>query len=272
MKSHALPLLPRATIRSVVSSRSPYSPTSHRPFSSSTSRGADGKEVKALRGAAKTLQASSAPLSSKASDLSNLFPKKTSSRSSNTPADGDRGALSIISQIFSTDLKRPSRPSTPQKPSAPPPSATTANLGILDYDVAATNPSNFFLSKDQTPHHLHVYATKHNTHITLTKPNRDAIISLATGNLGFRKAARGSYDAAYQLTSFFLSRVQDRGLLAEIVRLELVLRGFGIGREAVTKALLGSEGRFLRNRFVRVTDATRLKFGGTRSKKPRRLG
>ena len=54
--------------------------------------------------------------------------------------------------------------------------------------------------------------------------------------------------------------------------LEVILRSFGPGREAVTKILLGSEGKALRNRIVRVTDGTRLKFGGTRSKKPRRLG
>ena len=59
---------------------------------------------------------------------------------------------------------------------------------------------------------------------------------------------------------------------AEIKRLEVILRGFGSGREAVTKALLGTEGRFLRSKVIKVADATRLKFGGTRSKKPRRLG
>ena len=53
---------------------------------------------------------------------------------------------------------------------------------------------------------------------------------------------------------------------------EVVLRDFGPGREAVTKILLGSEGKLLRGRILRVMDGTRLKFGGTRSKKPRRLG
>ncbi|KAI9876009.1 MAG: hypothetical protein M1830_007401 [Pleopsidium flavum] len=124
----------------------------------------------------------------------------------------------------------------------------------------------------EPPHHLHVYATKHNTHITLTRPSRDPILSVAAGNIGFRKAARGSYDAAYQLAAYVMARIQDRGLMSEIQKLEVVLRGFGAGREAVTKTLLGSEGRNLRGRVVRVTDATRLKFGGTRSPKPRRLG
>lgn len=132
------------------------------------------------------------------------------------------------------------------------------------------------------PHHFHVYATKHNTHITLTKPNKDAIISLSTGNIGFRKAHRGTYDAAFQLAAYVMKSIQERGLLragpddgtgeGKIRQLEVVLRGFGPGREAVTKALLGTEGRALRSRVVKVSDGTKLKFGGTRSPNPRRLG
>lgn len=156
-----------------------------------------------------------------------------------------------------------------------PPGRSTADVldaFALDYDAAASNPENYMRNLPQPPHHLHIYATKHNTHITLTRPDRNAIISVATGNLGFKKAARGSYDAAYQLGAWVLNRIQSRGLLREILELELVLRGYGAGREAVTKILLGIEGKSLRDRVVRVTDATRLKFGGTRSKKPRRLG
>ncbi|KAL8778578.1 MAG: hypothetical protein Q9213_007355 [Squamulea squamosa] len=122
------------------------------------------------------------------------------------------------------------------------------------------------------PHHLHIYATKHNTHITLTAPSRDPIISVSAGTIGFRKAARGTYDAAYQLGAYVMGRIQQQGLLAQIQHLEVVLRDFGPGREAVSKILLGSEGKNLRGRVVRVSDCTRLKFGGTRSKKPRRLG
>ncbi|KAL2052680.1 hypothetical protein ABVK25_006920 [Lepraria finkii] len=130
------------------------------------------------------------------------------------------------------------------------------------------------------PHRLHIYATKHNCHITLAQGNRDALISVSSGNLGFRKAARGSYDAAYQLGAFMMSKITSQGMLSDeypgkggpIRALEVVLRDFGPGREAVTKILLGSEGKGLRSRILRVMDSTRLKFGGTRSKKPRRLG
>lgn len=67
---------------------------------------------------------------------------------------------------------------------------------------------------------------------------------------------------------------EDLGLKTErpIKNMEVILRGFGKGREAVVKAIMGNEGRGLRDRIIRVSDATRLKFGGTRSPKPRRLG
>lgn len=130
------------------------------------------------------------------------------------------------------------------------------------------------------PHHLHIYATRHNCHITLTAGNRDPIISLSSGNIGFKKAQRGSYDAAYQLGAYVMGVIKNQAMLDEkyqgkggqIRQLEVVLRDFGPGRQAVGKILLGSEGRALRSRIVRVMDSTRLKFGGTRSKKPRRLG
>lgn len=121
-------------------------------------------------------------------------------------------------------------------------------------------------------HKLHIYAHKHNTHVTLANPKRDALISVSCGNIGFRKAGRGTYDAAYQLAAFVMSRIQDKGLLPQIQKLELIYRGFGPGREAVTKAILGTEGKKIRPLIVKLSDSTRLKFGGTRSKKPRRLG
>lgn len=133
------------------------------------------------------------------------------------------------------------------------------NLAIKDWDV-------------DDRHKLHIYAHRHNTHLTLTKPNRDALISISCGNIGFRKAGRGTYDAAYQLTAFLMSRIVDKGLLPQILKLELVYRGFGPGREAVTKAILGAEGKRVRPLIVKLSDSTRLKFGGVRSKKPRRLG
>lgn len=121
------------------------------------------------------------------------------------------------------------------------------------------------------PYHFHIYSHKHNCHVTVTKPNRDAILSLSNGNLGFRKSQRKHYDSAYQLGAYVIDKLQQQGWHNKIEKMEVSLRGFGPGREAVTKVLLGNEGRLLRDKIVKVSDSTRLKFGGTRSKKPRRL-
>ena len=123
-----------------------------------------------------------------------------------------------------------------------------------------------------SPYHLHVFAHKHNTHLTLTRPNYEPMLSLSCGTLGFRKSHRGGYDPAYQLSSYMMGKIQERGFLMDIKSLEVVLRGYGPGREAFTKVLLGDEGKIIRNLVTQVTDATRLKFGGTRSKRVRRLG
>lgn len=69
-----------------------------------------------------------------------------------------------------------------------------------------------------------------------------------------------------------MERIQQQGLFNEIHHLDVVFRDFGPGREALTKVLLGSEGRVLREKVRSVADATRIKFGGTRGRKPRRLG
>ncbi|KAI7152863.1 hypothetical protein KC324_g14720, partial [Hortaea werneckii] len=155
---------------------------------------------------------------------------------------------------------------------------------------------NLDASYTEKPHRLHILATKHNTHITFVQPPRpaiqtassgisrtsasaadqkktiDVLLSLSAGNLNFRKAGRGSYDAAYQLAAYVLKQIKEKGMLGDVKKLEVVLRGFGAGREAVTKALLGAEGVDVRKRISAVVDATRLKLGGPRSKKPRRLG
>ncbi|PNY25772.1 37S ribosomal protein S18, mitochondrial [Tolypocladium capitatum] len=121
------------------------------------------------------------------------------------------------------------------------------------------------------PFHFHIFSHKHNTHITCTKPNREPIISMSCGNIGYRKSRRGTFDSAYSLTKYVLERLIHTGWPMKMKRLELVLRGFGQGREAAVKVLMSPEGKVFRDKIVRVADSTRIKFGGTRSEKPRRL-
>jgi small subunit ribosomal protein S11 len=142
-----------------------------------------------------------------------------------------------------------------------------------DFDPSSSGFDLFSLASapvQEDDYHFHIFSTKHNTHITFTKPDKGAIVSKSAGNLGFKKSQRGTYDAAYQLAAYVFKAIEDKNIRPRGV--EVVLRGFGQGREAAVKALLGQEGKFLRPVVRRVTDSTRLKFGGTRSKKPRRLG
>ena len=124
---------------------------------------------------------------------------------------------------------------------------------------------------EHEPFHLHIYSHKHNTHVTCTRPNREPIISLSAGNLGFKKHRRGMFDSGYSLTKYVLDRLVYMGWVSKINKLEVVLRGFGQGRDAAVKCLMSPEGQLLREKIVRVADSTRLKFGGTRSKRKRRL-
>ena len=185
-----------------------------------------------------------------------------------------------------------------------PPASGKSNsplMSVLNTDRETLLAENFRENLDGSTkprplHRMHVYAHKHNTHITLVQPPKsaaettssralgarvtaaeqkktvDVLMSLSTGNIGFRKAGRGSYDAAFQLAAFTLKQIQEKGIMMQIYGLQVILRGFGAGREAVTKALLGTEGRVIRPKIKSVVDATRLKQGGPRSKKPRRLG
>ncbi|CAI6250697.1 unnamed protein product [Periconia digitata] len=186
-------------------------------------------------------------------------------------------ASSASLRPFSSAVRVFAESKTPENPLA---SALEAPFSRTnEYATMVPKQANYMNMVEQewepdTRYHLHIYAHKHNTHITFTKPNRDTIISLSCGNIGFKKAGRSSYDAAYQLAAFVIARIKDMGHIPQIEthKLELIYRGFGQGREAVTKAILGSEGSRIRSHIVKLSDSTRLKFGGTRSKKPRRLG
>ncbi|KAI1329675.1 hypothetical protein F5Y16DRAFT_364987 [Xylariaceae sp. FL0255] len=186
------------------------------------------------------------PVPTASSMRSSPFPGRSSSASSDIT--GRSLTQDVLSKVTNTPLKSKSNPEQEAE------EAERLSWGPL-----------------HEPFHYHVLATSNNTHITVTKPNRKAIVSMSTGNIGFKKAKRGTYDAAYQLSAHVLDKLNQGGWHRKIKSLEVILSGFGHGREAATKVLLGSEGRLLRPYIEKVSDGTKLKFGGTRSKKPRRV-
>ncbi|EHN00670.1 Mrps18p [Saccharomyces cerevisiae x Saccharomyces kudriavzevii VIN7] len=94
-------------------------------------------------------------------------------------------------------------------------------------------------------------------------------ISISTGCLGFRKAARGEYEAAFQTSSRMFELIKEKGMLSKDI--EVVMDDFGKGRAAFISALVGKEGANVVKKVVKISDATKLKFGGVRSPKMRRL-
>lgn len=96
-------------------------------------------------------------------------------------------------------------------------------------------------------------------------------IHLSAGQLGFRKSQRSEYEAGYQVSARLFKMIEDQKLFSPNDKIELVLKNFGKGREAFLNALQGREGSMVKDHVVRISDATKLKFGGTRSKKLRRL-
>jgi len=203
-----------------------------------------------------------------------------SSPSLNPKADTMRELSSIFSKITKTNQQSRIAQDSRRR------GTVMDNLGSLSSD--GSYGGNLLPGEGdfvERAHQLHIYATRHNCHITVVRPpgytnplngnvskNRTVLMSVACGNLAFRHSARKHYDSAFQLASYVMGILKTRGHIKDIEQLEVFLRGFGAGREAVTRALLGLEGAALRGKIVKVSDATRLKFGGTRSKKPRRLG
>lgn len=96
-------------------------------------------------------------------------------------------------------------------------------------------------------------------------------IHLSAGMLGFRKSHRADNEAGYQVSTKMFKMIEEKKLLAPNDKIEVVMSNFGKGRDAFITALNGKEGAFVRPHVVRLTDATKLKFGGVRSKKLRRL-
>ncbi|KKA26297.1 hypothetical protein TD95_001764 [Thielaviopsis punctulata] len=200
------------------------------------------------------------------------------------PAAPPKPAATASSAMSSplADLYRKSKDNA----TAPPPASSMRNLSnalfgganaagsssnVVDPNAAPLTDAEAAIDDSVEPYHFHIYSHKHNTHITVTRPDRNPIIAMSCGNIGIRKSRRKNYDAAYQLTAYVLERLYHQGWQHKIKNLEVILKGFGQGREAATKVLLGQEGKLIADKIKRVSDATTIKFGGTRSKNPRRI-
>lgn len=131
------------------------------------------------------------------------------------------------------------------------------------------------------PYKLHVYSTRNNTILTLstapTTPSSSSegaaalqhpVAWVSAGNAGYKGAARGTYDAAVEVALRMFRKIQDlvdppvlaggqrvKAAGPPPTELEVVWKGFGQGRDAVFRTLMGAEGDGVRGLVRRVTDA-----------------
>lgn len=144
-------------------------------------------------------------------------------------------------------------------------SSKRIDLGLGASSNMGMNLTSMFESLNQPPHQLHINATFNNTIITLTRPNGAPLVTTSGGSAGFKKAARSGYEAAHQAAIQLLDKMNAKNL--QVPNIHIVLKGFGPGRDAAFKALVGGS----QWNVKRITDATPIPFGGCRPKKARRL-
>lgn len=112
---------------------------------------------------------------------------------------------------------------------------------------------------------LHVHASSNNTILSLTDANGRVLVNASGGTVGFKKAQRAGFEAAYQATVSIATAVKERAI--QVRKVELRLKGFGAGRDAAFKAVNGVTNWPI----CQVVDTTPIPFNGCRPKKARRL-
>lgn len=174
------------------------------------------------------------------------------------------------------------------------PSQTFSQAAKSGFKQADNKPAKIIKREETIKHVLHCNFGKNNIHLTLTGVIEDknfqinyptlsendkvlyymqlqerVKIHVSAGNVGFRKAQRGEYEAGYQVAAKMFQTMKQRDLLNKEV--EIVMKNFGKGRAGFIDALMGKEGTSIRNKAVRLADKTPIKFGGVKAPRHRRL-
>ncbi|ODV89156.1 hypothetical protein CANCADRAFT_20001, partial [Tortispora caseinolytica NRRL Y-17796] len=113
-----------------------------------------------------------------------------------------------------------------------------------------------------------------NAMLDIVRPKQEVVISVTCGTFGFRKAARGEFDAAYETTIGLLKKMEEKNMLNDEhspIPYTVTMRGFSKGRMGFISALQAPDSAKLVARIDRFIEDTPIKFGGTRSRKVRRL-
>lgn len=140
------------------------------------------------------------------------------------------------------------------------------------------------------PYKLHVYSSRNNTILTLSTVTEDptdpqrAVSWVSAGSAGYKGASRGTYDAAVEVSLRMFKKIEE--MVTPVIgsggqrkkvgwakpgELEIVWKGFGQGRDAVFRTLMGGEGDLVRPLVKTVTDAVSLPCGGCEARELMRV-
>ncbi|KAG5356621.1 37S ribosomal protein S18 [Yarrowia sp. C11] len=144
--------------------------------------------------------------------------------------------------------------------------------------------------KEVMRHYIYVTATKNNMHICASdefvdrsyipesidekllqkvRAPQEVRFHISCGHLGIKKKDRGEFDGAFQTSVRAFELLEKKGMLSRPI--EIVLRGFGSGREGFFSALTAPEGEKVASKVDRLSDRTKLNQGGTRPPGRRRV-
>ena len=198
-----------------------------------------------------------------------LQPSQLASSSIRSPAYSsigqtrNEGILKLIDDIF-RDAMGGSPQSRSRKDSHGFQPASTSTMPLPANATQTPIPLPSRRISGQRPGYIHIHAVSmtKNIHVTVTDYKHDPIITMSAGRLGIKHSKRQTHEAGYDTTLATFEKLANSNL--EIQEVEIVLKGFGKGRQGFMSAMAGQHGEFLRNKVVRVTDATPLRIGGER--------
>ena len=110
---------------------------------------------------------------------------------------------------------------------------------------------------------VHVQATFNNTIVTFTDTNGGALTHSSAGACGFRGSKKGTAYAAQIAAERAAQAVKQQYGMTSV---DVFIKGIGLGRDAVVRALSG-----LDMHVESITDVTGVPHGGVRPKKARRI-
>jgi small subunit ribosomal protein S11 len=160
----------------------------------------------------------------------------------------------------------PVAPETSYSGTAPP------TVRVMDPNNPLRAGSNSRRLLESRKYQLYVQSTRNNTITTFTDEKDNPVAWFSGGSCGFKKVNRASYEAGCQCAMRIFNRIMEERRTVGPMSLEFFFKGFGQGRDALQKAMLGTDGEELRPLISRVTDRTPLKIGGTRRRRLDRDG